>query len=218
MLSFTEANNISEFRINEDVLIHFDFSFNHVIAALNSLDSSELNDVDKINHCWDFLIQETEYTSNVNIRSKIIEEALNRIQSSSAYQRRGVRTVEGDVFVPPMTVKNDDNLPKYDFEQDAGAIYASFLMQYQIDLFEEIDKLSWFKFTTLFEHLGSETPIKKIMSIRSDAASNYSEEPEKAQQVEEQKDYYHLEIADRLEAQRTLEANGGELFGNFFKK
>lgn len=214
MLSFTKTTANNEFQITHDVILHFNFAFNRVIEALNILDSLDLNDEDKINQCWDVLIKEQDYTSNLNIRAKIIEEALQRIQDNHPYQRRSIMTPQGEIFVPPMTVKGDDGLPKYDFEQDAGAIYASFFMQYHIDLLAEIDKLSWFKFSTLFEHLSEKTPIKKIIAIRSDDLNEYAEEPDKLTAVMEQQDYYHLEIADAIEKQRNLEANGGELFGN----
>ncbi|WP_307995108.1 Gp15 family bacteriophage protein [Weissella viridescens] len=214
MLSFTRATDNDEFKISRDVTVHFNFAFNHVIEALNILDSLDLDDEDKINRCWDALIKEQDYTSNVSIRAKIIEEALQRIQDNRSYQRRSIVTPQGEVFVPPMTDKGDDGLPKYDFEQDAGAIYASFFMQYHIDLLAEIDKLSWFKFSTLFEHLSEKTPIKKIIAIRSDDLSGYIEDPERLTMINEQQDYYHLEIADEIERQRELEANGGELFGN----
>lgn len=214
MFSFTKATDNDEFKISRDVTVHFNFAFNHVIEALNILDSLDLDDEDKINRCWDALIKEQDYTSNISIRAKIIEEALQRIQDNHSYQRRSVMTPQGEVFVPPMTDKGDDGLPKYDFEQDAGAIYASFFMQYHIDLLNEIDKLSWFKFSTLFEHLSEKTPIKKIIAIRSDGLRDYAEEPDKQMAVMEQQDYYHLEIADEIERQRELEANGGELFGN----
>ncbi|MCB6839942.1 bacteriophage Gp15 family protein [Weissella viridescens] len=214
MLSFTKATDNDEFQISHDVTVHFNFAFNHVIEALNILDSSDLDDEDKINRCWDVLIKEQDYTSNVGIRAKIIEEALQRIQDNHSYQRRSIVTPQGEVFVPPMTDKGDDGLPKYDFEQDAGAIYASFLMQYHIDLLNEVDKLSWFKFSTLFENLSEKTPIKKIIAIRSDDLSGYIEDPEQLTMITEQQDYYHLEIADEIERQRELEANGGELFGN----
>lgn len=214
MLSFTKTGQSDVFKIDENVFLHFNFAFNRVIEVLNTLDSLALADKEKINICWNLLIVEKDYTSNVNIRAKIIEEALQRIQDNRSYQRRSIVTPQGEVFIPPMTDKGDDGLPKYDFEQDAGAIYASFLMQYHIDLFGELNQMSWFKFSALFEHLDEQTPIKKIMAIRGDDLGQYAEDPEKSILVDEQKDYYHLEIADEIAKQQQLEANGGELFGN----
>lgn len=216
MLSFTKVGQSDSFELNDDVVMHFNFAFNRVIAALNVLDSFEIDDEDKINQCWNILVKERDYTHNLDIRAQIIEEALQRIQNNHPYQRRSIRTPQGEVFIPPMTDKGDDGLPKYDFEQDAGAIYASFFMQYHIDLLNEVDKLSWFKFSTLFENLSENTPIKKIIAIRSDDLSGYIEDPERLTMITEQQDYYHLEIADEIERQRELEANGGELFGNLF--
>lgn len=46
-----------------------------------------------------------------------------------------------------------------DFEQDADAIYASFLMAYGMDL-TEIPFLHWYKFLVLLRLLGEDTPLE----------------------------------------------------------
>lgn len=52
-----------------------------------------------------------------------------------------------------------------DFEQDADAIYASFLMAYGIDL-TEIPFLHWFKFLVLLRLLGEDTPLERRIALR----------------------------------------------------
>lgn len=54
----------------------------------------------------------------------------------------------------------------YSFEQDAAYIYAAFLTQYGIDL-NSVEYLHWWKFAALFESLGEEHKISKIMYYRS---------------------------------------------------
>ena len=55
--------------------------------------------------------------------------------------------------------------PVFDFEEDAGYIYAAFLAQYGIDLID-IPYLHWFKFNALFRSLEDTNKIMKIMSWR----------------------------------------------------
>lgn len=53
----------------------------------------------------------------------------------------------------------------YAFAQDASLVYAGFLMQYDMDL--SADKsLHWWKFMALFESLGEDTKMSKVMYYR----------------------------------------------------
>ncbi|WP_374964624.1 Gp15 family bacteriophage protein [Lysinibacillus sp. RS5] len=58
-------------------------------------------------------------------------------------------------------------IPTYDFTEDAEYIYASFLMDYNMDLFEQQGKLSWYKFIALFNNLSDETPMGKALHYRT---------------------------------------------------
>jgi hypothetical protein len=58
-------------------------------------------------------------------------------------------------------------IPTYDFTEDAEYIYASFLIDYNMDLFEQQGKLSWYKFLALFKNLSDETPMGKALHYRS---------------------------------------------------
>lgn len=68
----------------------------------------------------------------------------------------------------------------YDYEHDAGYIYAAFLAQYNVDLVE-ISYLHWWKFKALFHALDENQEFMKIMRYR---ALDITQVPE------EQKDYY----------------------------
>lgn len=52
------------------------------------------------------------------------------------------------------------------WEFDAPEIYASFVQQYGIDLFE-VDFLHWYKFRALFSGLGPNTPFARKMQLRN---------------------------------------------------
>lgn len=78
----------------------------------------------------------------------------------------------------------------FDFELDAGAIYASFMQTYHINLLEEKGKMSWFEFKALLDGLDSESIFERIIRIRKADLSDY-----KGKQLNEMvdcKEYYSL--------------------------
>lgn len=59
----------------------------------------------------------------------------------------------------------DGEEAKMDFEQDADAIYASFMMDYGIDLID-IPFLHWYKFRALLSGLSEKTPLRGRIRLR----------------------------------------------------
>lgn len=64
--------------------------------------------------------------------------------------------------------------PAFSFTQDASYIYSAFKEQYGIDLTEE--NLHWWKFMALFESLGEDTKMSRIMYYRKASTSGLSKE------------------------------------------
>lgn len=57
--------------------------------------------------------------------------------------------------------------PLYDLEKDAEYIYASFMHDYGIDLFEQQGKLHWRKFKALLVGLSDDSIFKRVIAIRA---------------------------------------------------
>jgi hypothetical protein len=67
----------------------------------------------------------------------------------------------------------------FDFDQDAAIIYASFLQDYKMDLFEMQGKLHWQKFLALLGNLSDDTKFKEVVGIRAQkipAPTKYNQE------------------------------------------
>lgn len=79
-------------------------------------------------------------------------------------------------------------LAYYSFEQDAGAIYASFVEQYGINLIKEQGKMQWDEFKALFAGLGPKTYFQRIVSIRQADPNDY-EGKERVELIEAQNRY-----------------------------
>ena len=62
---------------------------------------------------------------------------------------------------------NDKNEKVIDYQQDAALIVASFQQQYGIDLTDPKVNMHWWRFLDLLSGLGEETPIMRVIDIRT---------------------------------------------------
>lgn len=86
-------------------------------------------------------------------------------------------------------------LPVFDFEEDAEYIYASFMLDYGIDLIDVQGQLHWKKFIALFQGLSESTKIREVMKIRSMEVPRYDGHNQKQiQEIQELKSYYVLPV------------------------
>lgn len=65
----------------------------------------------------------------------------------------------------------------YDFEQDAEALYTSFLQAYRIDL--SMDKVHWWRFRRLMFGLPADTPFSQRLHYRTADTSSMGKEQKK---------------------------------------
>lgn len=86
-------------------------------------------------------------------------------------------------------------LPVFDFEEDAEYIYASFMLDYGIDLMDAQGRLHWKKFIALFQGLSERTKIREVMKIRSMVVPRYNGHNQKQiQEIHELKSFYALPV------------------------
>jgi hypothetical protein len=78
--------------------------------------------------------------------------------------------------------------PAYCLEQDAPYVYAAFREQYGIDLTES--SMHWWEFAALFESLGEDTKMWKIMYYRKVRLSGFSKD--KRAFINEMKKMYRI--------------------------
>lgn len=163
-----------------------DFSFDTVISVLEYLKNKKLSVIGKIEIAFTFLVLDNE-DQNYSILDKkeILEELFkllfpneNRIQ----YDLRG----------DPIPQKDKEaKKQQFSFSQDASYIYSSFLQAYQIDLHDELGKLSWEKFRILLRDLPPDSKFKKILEIR-EWKPKKGESAEERNRMKELQDYYAL--------------------------
>lgn len=109
---------------------------------------------------------------------KLINETITK----SAYQ--GSFSKDWSMNIAPQHI--------YSYEQDADAIYSSFMMQYHIDLLKERGKMHWCVFRALFDGLSEDTPIQRIIELRQKNLTDVSDEQRgKVMQLQQ---YYALNL------------------------
>lgn len=83
--------------------------------------------------------------------------------------------------------------------QDAPYVYAAFMDQYGIDL-TSVTFMHWWKFMALFESLGDETKMSKIMYYRQASTSGMSKE--RRAFINEMKKIYKIKCTKKMTLQQ----------------
>lgn len=118
-------------------IVQIDTDFRTVLRCLRVLDDPDVSDRDKI-----YLLMRWAF------KGAFVQDAFELFE---AFLSTGEEA--------------DGSPPVMDFEQDADAIYASFMMDYGIDLLE-IPFLHWRKFCVLLNGLSEKTPLRCRISLR----------------------------------------------------
>lgn len=123
------------------------------------------------------------------------------------------------VNVKPRPQTKKSKQPVLDFDEDAEYIYASFMLDYGIDLIDLRGQLSWRKFIYLFQGLSNKSKIREVMRIRDmDLPKPTKYNQKEVQNIIELKSYYALPVhggggqdgLDRLfNTLESLATNGG---------
>lgn len=112
----------------------------------------------------------------------------------------------------------DVSARSFSYEQDAEAIYSSFMQQYHIDLINEQGNLHWDKFKALLHGLNDKTWFGQIIQIRETDVGQIEDIKQK-QEIQQLQDYYALtdEASVRAQEQRN-EAALDNMFNRFTRK
>lgn len=163
-----------------------DLSYDNVLRFYQLLDDADFDESEKVIAAFHIFFDE-EVPDDPEFLMNVVK-LLGEYVSSNPY---GSDT-EG---------QQDDIAPVryFSFQQDAEAIYASFMDQYGIDLIEQQGKLHWDKFKALLDGLGPETQFRRIVSIRQQSTDGL--EGEELSALMEQQQYYRLTDGASVDAQ-----------------
>ncbi|WP_017795189.1 Gp15 family bacteriophage protein [Oceanobacillus kimchii] len=151
--------------IYKGIVLQLNVTFDNIILFIEMTKDEGLEDYEKVLIGLEMLItnyEELEYLPSdekYQIFMMILKEELS-FKRDNEFQTE--QATEENLENEPPSKKEE-----YDFDVDGERIYASFLMDYGIDLLEQQGKMHWKKFISLFSGLSEKTPFMQVVQIRA---------------------------------------------------
>lgn len=138
-----------------------DMSFDNILNLIEMLNDKEISDEMQILLGIEMLFEDS-LDMPMEKQVVVFFEAYHALIGKDAENN-----LEYDLLGNPMPQQTDDESEQlYDLQQDVEYIYASFMQDYGIDLFEQQGVLHWYKFKALLTGLSETTKFKKVLEIR----------------------------------------------------
>ena len=153
------------------------------------------------------LMKDTEVSNQekIKITLKLFVKNYDEIVSLSFNDKSEIIKIIHNDFIEIKSKKSNDDKNILDFDKDFTFIYSSFMQDYQIDLYDHVDKLDWRKFIYLFVGLSDKTKIMQVMSIRAREMPKPTKyNSEEISQLYKLKAYYSLD--DDSDKQKGLDS------------
>lgn len=142
-------------------LYEVDMSYDNILRLYELLNDEEIDDRVQVEIALVMLLG-VELDVNIQVKSDILRQIYTELIAGDLQMEQAV-----DIQGNPMPEVAKGNNPPYSIKQDAEYIYASFMQDYQIDLFEQQGKLDWRKFLALLDGLKGDTRFKEVVNIRT---------------------------------------------------
>lgn len=174
----------------DGITYKIDMSFDNILRLYDMLNDKELDDITQVVTGLEMLLGVCficDYETQYEIFERIFKEyiAVGKEDSQPL-----------DIDGNPMPVDPSNNKKTYDLKQDAEYIYASFMSDYQIDLFEQQGKMHWYKFNALLGGLTDDSKFMRVIEIRTmDLPKGKGTEKER-ERIKELKRHYALKGDD----------------------
>lgn len=191
--------------------LHLDLSFDNVLRLYQLFDDEQINDLDKIIITLEMLIYEYDLIRGTAFdeQLELYKHILNEFLDIDLYDKDKEGAVADDD-------KDEPVKRVMDFDKDAALIYASFLSEYNIDLFEVQDRMHWDQFSVLLANLSDKTAFKQVVSYRTmKVPSSKDASKEYRDHVIKMKKIYNL---DDTEAQAQKMENILDSVASTFRK
>ncbi|EAC8106240.1 hypothetical protein IA51_15185 [Listeria monocytogenes] len=195
-----------------------DLSFDNVLLVFELLED-DLNIIIQIENVLMLLLGEDfDFYDNLEKSINIYQEVMENIIVKNSNVN-----VKRDLAGNPMP--EPEQKKYYSLTEDAEYIYASFLYDYNIDLFDVQGELHWDKFNALLISLSEDSKFKQVVSIRQRKPDKNMTSEQKRELKEMQEAYALSKNQDELEfeamdwagkqeyARKLLAMEGGEVNG-----
>lgn len=167
-----------------------DMSFDNILRLFDLLEDKSLNDIEKVETGLLMLIDNKLDDYDIQEKAKIFIEIFK--SAIGAEKEEQPVDLEGN----PMPVASQENKKVYDLAQDAEYIYASFMSDYNIDLFEQQGKLHWYKFKALLNGLTDKSKFMRVVDIRQAEMPKGKGMQKERERLRKLKEHYALKEDD----------------------
>jgi len=155
--------------------------FDVVLRAFELLKDEYFTEVEKIDILLQMFVENPESLVGLNV-----------------FEKNALVNIIFDQFIADGSIRSSNEKPPFDFEKDAEYIYASFMYDYGIDLFEVQGKLHWKKFKALLAGLSDESKLMKVIGYRTmEIPPPNKHNAKERQRLIELKRYYSLDQEPR---------------------
>ncbi|MBC1522408.1 hypothetical protein HB912_12195 [Listeria aquatica] len=197
-----------------------DLSFDNILLVFKVINDKEINDLSRLLICLNLLFVKEkdeelpfhdDLMKQVDIYKNIMEKVITR----------------GERQKPKLDLAGNpiEQTQYYNLEQDAEYIFASFLYDYNINLFHEQGKMHWYEFNALLVSLSDDSMFKRVVNIRQQKVTKDMTAEQKEILREQQAmfalehsqndvDFESMDLAEKREyVLKQLEKEGGVMSG-----
>lgn len=187
--------------------IELNLSFDNILKIMELFDDKTVSDRAKPNIALMMLIVDHRILEQLDWRRKeqliidVFKDKLNINISSDKKKNEMTEAVgnTGDEKPPEIPIVN--------FTLDAEMIFASFLYDYGINLFEQQGILQWSDFLALFNNLSEKTPMRTAIHYRTrDIPAKDKYNAEERKHIKKMKERYELPEAKEIREAIELKA------------
>lgn len=173
----------------DGITYELDLAFDNVLRLIDMLGDKEIDDVTQIETGLQMLLG-VELDYGIEKKEEVFYQLFKSTIGKDAEDSQPV-DIEGN---PMPTSEKEEKT--YDLKQDAEYIYASFMSDYGIDLFEQQGKLHWLRFKALLGGLTDGSKFLRVIDIRTMKIPSGKGTAEQATQVRKLKKQYALKGDD----------------------
>jgi len=169
-------------------------AFDNILRLIDLLEDKEIDPITKINTGLKMLIDDTLDEYSIEKKDEIFYSLIKEIFKIDEEDIQPT-----DIDGNPMPKMPEDTKKTYDLKQDAEYIYASFMSDYGIDLFEMQGKLHWYKFKALLGGLTEGSKFLRVIEIRTMELPKGKGMEKERQRIKKLKEIYKLKDQDDAE-------------------
>jgi len=165
----------------DGITFHIDLPFDKVLKSFELFKDEEIPDNLKVDIFLEMFV-------------KNFDDALGLAQEQALELAKAIFQ---ELILYEKSKESGDSDKNYDLEQDAKYIYASFMADYGIDLFEVQGKLHWKKFNSLLSSLSKDSMFARVVGYRTmEVPKANKHNMKERKRIMELKNIYRLELSE----------------------